>query len=251
MSFDLTLDNYRSLCQAIARRRTDCRFITYLKSEQKDGFIILRHDVDRKPERALRMALLEHELGIRSSYYFRSTKGSFDPEIMKRIEGMGHEIGYHYEALVKAKGNLELAKSIFSKDLERFRKYVDINTICSHGNPLSKFDNRIIWKKELYSNYSIIGDSSVELPGIYYLSDTGGRWNSDANIRDRPTNSLKLMNIRSTSDLMNAVNGDVSLTICINCHPERWGVNSTELIIQSMKDVAVNSIKYALKVVRK
>lgn len=36
----------------------------------KDTTIILRHDVDRIPKNALKLAKLEHELGIGSTYYF-------------------------------------------------------------------------------------------------------------------------------------------------------------------------------------
>ncbi len=36
--------------------------------------VILRHDVDRKPENALKMAEIEREFDIPATYYFRSTK---------------------------------------------------------------------------------------------------------------------------------------------------------------------------------
>ena len=31
----------------------------------------IRHDIDRKPERALKMAEIEHDFGVKSTYYFR------------------------------------------------------------------------------------------------------------------------------------------------------------------------------------
>ena len=181
MSFDLTLDNYRSLCSAIKERQSDCRFITYLKQEKKDGLIILRHDVDRKPERALRMAKIESDMGIRSTLIF-VTKGSFRPEIMKAIEGMGHEVGYHYEVLVRANGDPDKALVLFEEDLKSFREHLEIHTISSHGSPLSKIDSRDLWAEKSYSNYGIAGDASVSVTGVTYLSDTGGRWGSKVNI---------------------------------------------------------------------
>ena len=48
---------------------------------------------------------MEREFGISRTYYFRSTKGVFKAEIMQEIEKRGHEVGYHYEVLDKAKGN--------------------------------------------------------------------------------------------------------------------------------------------------
>jgi hypothetical protein len=59
--------------------------------------IALRHDVDRSPNYALKTAQIEHDLGIRGSYYFRIVPESFDAGIIERIAELGHEIGYHYE----------------------------------------------------------------------------------------------------------------------------------------------------------
>jgi hypothetical protein len=67
-------------------------------SEFDKGFII-RHDVDRKPLKALQMAEIENELGVKSIYFFRNKKSVFVPDVMKKIAEMGHSIGYHYENL--------------------------------------------------------------------------------------------------------------------------------------------------------
>jgi len=61
--------------------------------------IILRHDVDARPENSLRLARLEHVLGIHGTYYFRIIPSVFDKDIIREIAGMGHEIGYHYETM--------------------------------------------------------------------------------------------------------------------------------------------------------
>jgi len=37
--------------------------------------VILRHDIDKLPANALKMAQLEHDLGVAGSYYFRVTPG--------------------------------------------------------------------------------------------------------------------------------------------------------------------------------
>ena len=50
-----------------------------------DQFIILRHDVDRLPKNAMTVAEIEYELNIRSSFYFRIVKQSYDESIMKRM----------------------------------------------------------------------------------------------------------------------------------------------------------------------
>lgn len=57
--------------------------------------VILRHDVDERPQNALKMAHIEYRLGIRATYYFRILKISNDPDVIAEIVRMGHEIGYH------------------------------------------------------------------------------------------------------------------------------------------------------------
>jgi hypothetical protein len=100
---------------------------------------MMRHDIDRKPENALFTARIEAGSGIRATYYFRRYGSAYRPEIMREIEGMGHEVGYHYEVLGKAKGDHERAVKMF--ELGEFRK------ICMHGNPLSKYGDLDLWEE--------------------------------------------------------------------------------------------------------
>ena len=50
----------------------------------------------------------------------------FKAEIMQEIEKKGHEVGYHYEVLDKAKGNYGKAMKIFEAELGEFRKICDV-----------------------------------------------------------------------------------------------------------------------------
>lgn len=251
MSFDLTIDSYRLLCDAIKLKQADCRLISYLNSAKSDGAIILRHDVDRKPERALRMARLESDVGIQSTYYFRSTREAFRPEIMHEIEMLGHEIGYHYEVLVGAKGDNADAMRIFRSDLMKFRKHVDIRTICSHGSPLSKFDSRDIWKNNSFEDLGIIGEASISMVNSTYFSDTGGKWGSTANIRDRTIGNKSQPLVKTTAQIINYVNNNQSEIIYINAHPERWSINKFESFSQLMKDSTINIIKHIILVLKR
>jgi hypothetical protein len=59
--------------------------------------IVLRHDVDKLPLNSLQFAQIQHDLGIKGSYYFRIVPQSFNPQIMEQIAKLGHEIGCHFE----------------------------------------------------------------------------------------------------------------------------------------------------------
>lgn len=100
---DFTLDVYRSLLKTLLDSgylfMPVSEYCSGQQQEQNRRQIILRHDVDRKPEQSLLIAGIEHTLDVRGTYYFRATPGSFDPVIINEIASLGHEIGYHYEDL--------------------------------------------------------------------------------------------------------------------------------------------------------
>ena len=97
--------------------------------------VVLRHDVDKAPEKAHNIARIEKIYNIQASYYFRIVKQSFDKEIIKKISSLGHEIGYHYEDLALCKGDYESALKQFECNLNTFRKIYPVKTICMHGSP--------------------------------------------------------------------------------------------------------------------
>lgn len=186
MNLDFTINKYRQLCDTLCRcGYTSSTVAAYLgnpNGEQK--VIVIRHDVDRKPQQALRMARVEYELGIRSTYYFRFNKKVFQPQLIRKIAEMGHEIGYHYETLDKAKGNYERAIQIFKYELDEFRKVAEIKTICMHRNPLAKWDSRDLWSQYDFKKFGILGEAYLSLNNVIYLSDTGRTWEAKHKVKD-------------------------------------------------------------------
>ena len=109
------------------------RFFLYSSQAKLSGKVVcLRHEVDRLPVNALKMAELEY-LGVQSTYYFRYIKSTYKEDIIQQIAEYGHEIGYHYKTLAKARGDVTLAHSIFKEELEAFRQIAPIDTVCMHG----------------------------------------------------------------------------------------------------------------------
>ncbi len=70
-----------------------------LVEKAPDTGVVLRHDVDKRPQQSLAFARLQHDSGVRGTYYFRIVKESFEPRIMEEIASLGPEIGCHYEDL--------------------------------------------------------------------------------------------------------------------------------------------------------
>jgi hypothetical protein len=248
---DFTLTKYAGLCQAVALGYPTLTVGEYLSSEKlPDRFAILRHDIDRIPGNALRTAAIEHKLGIRASYYFRSRKSVFKPDIIREISGMGHEIGYHYETLSDAKGDPQLAIRMFKENLEKFRAIADIRTVCMHGAPLSPYDNRDMWKYCDTKDFGLAGEAYLSMrDGLYYFSDTGRTWDMRGKMRDRLA-SARVVNVDTTDKLVELVKGGEIPHFYILSHPERWSANAPEWLFYTMKDLVFNTGKKGIMVVK-
>ena len=259
LDLDFTLSKYQELCEVIQRHYTTCTIYEYLTKyqpihfegtkKQKTKVTILRHDVDRKINNALRMAELEHQLGIQSSYYFRYPY-TFEPKIIAEIQALGHEVGYHYETLRKAKGDVDIATALFEEELAAFRTICDVNTICMHGNVLSPYDNRDIWKTIEMDNYHLLGEASLSIENAMYFTDTGRKWDSNANIRDTLKNQASHSGISSTDELIGHLECSQYPLIYINAHPERWSAHISDWTKNIIKPQIFNVGKKLILVVR-
>jgi hypothetical protein len=242
---DFTFDIYRNLCNVILKRHTPINVLGYLQHPPEYAAII-RHDVDKKPQNALIMAGIEQELGISSTYYFRTVPDSFNLHIIQEIHDMGHEIGYHYEVLDKVNGDYSKAIKLFEHELSLFP--YQIQTICMHGNPMTPWDNRDLWKKYDYKQFGLAGEAylSLDFSKIRYFSDTGRAWHDRYSVKDITDNKDdRTTNISDTFDLVNYIHG-LSEPLCIVTHPQRWNDAydswMLELVSQSVKNIGKRAI---------
>lgn len=186
---DFTIRKYVQLLNKLAEKGYVFQTFEYfIEHSYESKIVVLRHDVDRNPENALRFAFIENKLGIKASYYFRIGRKVFKEDIIKKIVTLGHEVGYHYEDLTICKGIFENAIIHFGRQLASFRTIYPVRTICMHGSPLSKWDNRKLWERYDYHNYGIIAEPyfDVDYSKVYYITDTGRAWNNrKSSIRDK------------------------------------------------------------------
>jgi hypothetical protein len=249
---DFTIHKFRKLCEAVASNYQTITMADYFEGANPEKFVLMRHDVDRMPGHALETARIEHELGIRSTYYFRAMKNTFKPDIMKQIEDMGHEVGYHYEDLSVANGNSEKAIEIFSSNLANFRRICDVKTICMHGRPLSKYDNRDLWKTYDFEDYGIIGEAYLSAgKELNYFSDTGRNWGDKNSLRDFIPGKDEMSSLNNTNDLVNVIKDATLDNFYILSHPERWSSNIVYWGFYYGIDMTFNMGKRALKGMRK
>ncbi len=272
---DFTQKQYTYLLTSLKRVGFSSQTLEQFLQNPQEKVIILRHDVDLRANNSLITAQIEHNLGIVGSYYFRIVKESNNPDIIRKIADLGHEIGYHYETMDTASKNSQLttrdsqliidaAYVEFCKNLEYFRTFYPVKTICMHGSPLSKYDNKEIWKKYDYRSLGLIGEPyfDVDFNKVLYLTDTGRRWDGEkVSVRDKVKKSdirhqtsnkstvrsqLSTINFSfsHTKDIIKAAEeGFLPNQVMITIHPQRW----TNLLIPWMEELIMQNIKNIVK----
>jgi hypothetical protein len=243
---DFSFKQYNELCNTILERHNPVSVVKFL-TENGKNVAIIRHDIDKKPQNALIIAEIERDLGIQSTFYFRTIPDVFNVGIMKKIHAMGHEIGFHYEVLDKANGDINKAIVFFENELKMFP--FNIQTICMHGNPLTPWVNKDMWKDFDFKKYGIIGEAylSINFSDLYYFSDTGRSWNGKYSVKDHSDScNVKNQNITKTENLREFIRLNDG-NYYIVTHPQRWNDAlipwTTELIFQSIKNIGKSGIK--------
>jgi len=245
MARDFTLQIYKELLvAAINAGYTLTSYEDYITNGNNyNKVFILRHDVDDLPENSYQTALVEKELGAKGSYFFRVVKQSLHPAIIEKIKNLGHEIAYHYEDMALCNGNIDKAFEHFKTKLEMFRKFYPVKTICMHGSPLSKWDNRLLWKKYNYKDLGIIGEPyfDIDFKKVLYITDTGRMWNNEtSSVRDKVESGYNFK-FDSTNAIIKAFHENkLPAQIMLNIHPQRWTDDyflwTKEYIMQNMKN---------------
>jgi len=124
-----------------------------------------------------------------------------------------------------------------------------------HGSPLSKYDNKLLWKYYKYQDFGIIGEPyfDVDFSNVLYLTDTGRRWDGEkVSVRDKVSSSNDQSPITNhqfakTVDIIHAAQeGKLPNQIMFTFHPQRWTDKPfpwlKELLLQNAKNV----VKYFL-----
>ena len=258
-NLDFTLTKYNQFIQTLK----ECGYF-FLTFEQycsdkpnlaENRYAILRHDVDLRASHSLVTAKMEHKLEIDASYYFRVVPQSNVPEIIKAIADMGHEIGYHYEDMTLCEGDTEKAIEHFKQQLNYFRRFYPVKTICMHGSPRSRFDGRDLWKHYDYHDFGIAGEPyfDVDFSKVFYLTDTGRRWDGfNVSVRDKiPVYQdewvEKGLVYHSTDDIIAAADaGNLPKQMMITTHPQRWTDKEVDWLVEFVSQSAKNVVKKIL-----
>jgi hypothetical protein len=225
----------------------------YLR-EPASRVVLLRHDIDRNPYNAVEMARLECHLGIRSTYYVRKVRGVYSSELLTTLGNLGHEVGYHYEVLAKARGDMQKALGIFEAELAELRQFVEVNTAAMHGSPLTPWNNLQIWQ-HMEPRELALGEPylDIDYQRVAYYTDTGRSWDATAtNLRDRvDSGQARFAQVHTTDELIALVAQRSTAQLCIQTHPERWNASPMGLLRSATMDHAASLAKRLIKKLRR
>jgi len=97
---DFTETAYRALVRA-ARDRY--RFLAFPDAATAEAGVLWRHDIDVSVHRALALAAIEHDEGVRATYFvhlhsrFYSALEDAIVERLRAIVALGHDVGLHFD----------------------------------------------------------------------------------------------------------------------------------------------------------
>lgn len=209
-------------------------------------FLILKHDVETNPKKALKMARIEHRHKQQGSYYVQAylLDAPDNIRILKQIGELGHEVSYHHDVMDSNKGDITNAEREFECNKKRFEAHgFSIATVCQHGNPIidriGYHSNRDFFRNaEVATKYAHITEIMVHFRAriqadCLYISDAGYRWNIISNpesndVENCMENDVTLESLREIVEL------GMRQSLIVSTHPHRWHNNLITMKIQTL-----------------
>ena len=173
IKIEFSPSGYRGLIEGIRNHGYD--FAPMANAFACNGrLVILRHDVDFSVEYALKMARLESEAGVRSTYFFMITcehYNIFSPlnrEALIEISALGHEIGLHWDSrfLPEQAGQqadffraqVRMLSSITGNAVRSASQHIPTDTPAFDISPFIEIN---AYSKRINDRYSYVSDSSM------------------------------------------------------------------------------------------
>jgi hypothetical protein len=186
----------------------------YTQARPSQRVLLLRHDIDTHPECAERLARVERDLGVRSTYFVRVHTDMYNPfgfrvyPILRNILEMGHEIGLHFENTDMSRMTGEDARSILRREIDVLQATLGtrIEGIAAHVDLISGVNNDDINPLD----YDIEYEARTLTRGFTFVSDSLRKWPH--------TNGRCICRILQDPHLNAA-------RICLLTHPEFWYEN--------------------------
>ena len=173
---DFTVDHYRDLLRMAKKSYEFCRYGTEVKNKK---FILWRHDCDYSMNRSLRLARIEAQEGVHSTFFllphcdFYNLLEKSQSRIVREIVDLGHDIGLHFDAEYYDVSSEDDLDRLVQKEAGWLHDWfgVDVNAFSFH-NPTPFL---LGCEKDRYGGL-INCYSSYFKNNVGYCSDSNGYW---------------------------------------------------------------------------
>jgi hypothetical protein len=246
---DFTVAKYAELCRALVEAGYAALPISsYLERKRvalPPSFVLLRHDVETSVRQAVRLEEVEADHGLAATYFLRPRGRPVPGAEVARLRALGHEIGYHYDTLARARGDVPRALRLFAQDLEELRRHGPVRLASMHGSPLFPWDNRDLWRAARPADFGLDGEvyADIDYADVRYFSDTGRTWHPTRhNLRDHVAAAPDGA-IDTTDELAALLRSRRLPRVCLLAHPDRWSASVAAWVVRAGRDLVENGIK--------
>lgn len=252
---------WEDFCRKLDSENIHSNTAQELLEQKKQEFLILKHDVETNPSKALALAKLEAKYGHKGVYYIQAylLNKKENIEILKEIQSLGHEVSYHHDVLDSSSGDIKAADKCFAENLRCFEENgFKVITVCQHGNPVIErngyYSNRDFFRNtDIQKKYSDISEIMVNYrerigTDFKYISDAGYGWKIifDPETNDITDSSDKDILLENLDEVIKSVKEHKAMIV--STHPHRWYSNS---FIAITKNCVFKAIKITAKTVMK
>ena len=132
MTCNFTLKHYEEICNKIAKSQYKVCFFNSWSSDFKN-ILILRHDVDQSLEQSIKIATIENNYNIKSTFFLWLRSPFYNifekkySDIIYKISNLGHQIGLHFDENVYTIENEKNINKFIEKEINLVNTYFNIN----------------------------------------------------------------------------------------------------------------------------
>lgn len=178
-------EDYREIIEIIKASGKQANF---KQAQDKEKYIVMRHDVEFSVERAYALSKVEFNMDFTSTYFFQWTNNTYNIlskrnlDIMKDMNERGHIIGLHFALngltdmeLIrkKIKIEIEMLSNMVGFQIDQFSVHRPSGAVLKEN---IKLPNIINAYADDYFTY-VENMSSEAKVNVCYLSDANHRWN--------------------------------------------------------------------------
>lgn len=192
---------YSAYHDMLCQLKEDYEFISFSRAkysrEKMEQKVLLRHDIDQSLEKTCRIAEIEADLGISSTYFilFRSpfyNMFSYDEEkLIRNLIDKNHFIGLHFDYTGYQFRTISQLTHQIMLEAEFIQRYYNVKVdAVSFHRPFS-----VQFLKNLELSYYPHAYENIFLDQYKYISDSTGRWRFGAPLDNDAYNQRKNLHI--------------------------------------------------------